>query len=482
MTELERARAFVTEWIEAHRQAFAAHAKEIWDLPELGCEETRSSRLLVGVLREHGFEVEDGVGGMPTAFVARAGRGAPAIAFSAEYDALPGLSQREAEPGVGPRQEAHVDGAPGHGCGHNLLGVGGVLAAVATLRWLEAEGRAGTVVVFGAPAEEVCVGKPFLARAGAFDGVDAVLDWHPWDHNAANADSCNAYFNLKFHFRGRTGHGNSPWTGRSALDAAMLMAHAIEMLREHVPPGPPGAANTLNYTFSDVGPAYPNVVPDRSSVWIIGRISDSEVMRDVMDRVHACAEGAALATGTSVEAELKTASHEKLPNATLAAVLHRNFSAIGAPPFDAREQEYARAVQRKLGLAETGIAQEILPFAGGSSCLSDNSEYSWFAPFAMIWVALAPAGAPWHSWVVTAAAGSSIGVKTMIAAATVLAASAAELFLEPRLVAEAKRELDERRAGRSYARLIPEGVAAPIDLNRAVMETYRPLLEARLRR
>src|SRR6185369_1996437 len=189
---------------------------------------------------------------------------------------------------------------------------------------------------------------------------------------------------------------------------------------------------------------------------IIGRISDSEVVRDVSERVRAGAGAAALANGTTEQPEHKSASHEKLPNATLAAVLHRNFAEIGAPPFDACEQEYACAVQRKLGLPEEGIAREVLPLAGGSSCLSDNSEYSWFAPFAMIWVALAPAGAAWHSWVVTAAAGSSIGEKSMLVAAKVLAASAAELFLEPRLLSDAKRELAQRLGGRSYAKLIPD--------------------------
>lgn len=479
MTELDRARAFVTDWIERHREEFAAHAKAIWDFPELGCEEVRASRHLADVLRAHGFEVELGVAGLPTAFVARWGRGGPTIAFSCEYDALPGLSQREPELAAAPRPAAIVDAAPGHGCGHNLLGVGDILAALAVRRWLEAERRGGTVVVFGTPAEEVCVGKPFMARAGLFKGADAILDWHPWDHNSANYDACNAYFNVKFHFSGRAAHGNSPWTGRSAFDAALLMGHAIEMLREHVAPGPPGAANTINYTFSDVGPAYPNVVPDRSTVWVVGRISDSELMRDVMERVHRCAEGAALATGTTCRPEFQTASHEKIPNKTLSTVLHRHFAEIGTPPFDAREQEHARAVQRLLGLQEKGIAQEILPFAEGSSCLSDNSEYSWFAPFAMVWVALAPAGAAWHSWVVTAAAGSSVGVKTMLVAAKVLAASAAELFLEPRILEEAKRELADRLAGRSYAALIPDGAAAPLEINRATMETFRPLLERR---
>ena len=477
MNPMDRARQFVTAYVEQHREAFLAHARTIWSHPELGCEEVRSSRLIAGILREHGFAVETGVAGMPTAFVARSGEGRPVIAFSCEYDALPGLSQRAPDLDQPPQHAPVVEAAPGHGCGHNLLGIGDVLAAIAVRRWLEAEKREGTVVVFGTPAEEICVGKPYMARAGAFAGVDAVLDWHPWDQNSANADHCNAYFNVKYHFHGRTAHGNSPWTGRSALDGAVLMGHAIEMLREHIAPGPPGAANTINYTFSDVGPEYPSVVPDRSTIWVVGRLADSALMRDVMERVSKCAEGAALATGTTWEREFKTASHEKIPNLRLSQVLHRHLSELGAPAFDAREQAFARKIQRQAGAEEKGLAEQILPLSEGSSGLTDNSEYSWFAPFAMLWIASAPAGTAWHSWMVTGSVGSSIGDKAMLLAAKVLACSGAELFLAPGILEEAKAEQRERLRGRSYESLIPDGVEPPIDVNRATMAKFRPLLE-----
>ncbi len=477
MEPLERATQFVRAYVEQQREAFLGHARAIWSHPELGCEEVRASRLLVEVLREHGFAVETGVAGMPTAFVARWGEGRPVVAFSCEYDALPGLSQARPDLGAGPAQAPVVAAAPGHGCGHNLLGVGNVLAAVAVRRWLEAERRPGAVVVFGTPAEEICVGKPYMARAGAFRGVDAVLDWHPWDANSANADHCNAYFNVKYHFHGRTAHGNSPWTGRSALDSAVLMGHAIEMLREHVAPGPVGAASTINYTFSDVGPEYPSVVSDRATLWVVGRLADSAVLRDVLQRVTRCAEGAALATGTTWEMEFKTASHEKIPNRTLSAVLHRHLSALGAPAFDEREQAYARGVQRQVGAEELGLAREILPLAEGSSGLTDNSEYTWFAPFAMLWLAAAPAGTAWHSWIVTGCAGSSIGEKALLRAAEVLAGAGVELFLSPAILEEAKAEMAGRLRGRPYLPLIPDGVEAPIGVNRATMERFRPLMD-----
>ncbi len=450
-------RRFVSDWVEERADAFFGYAKSVWEYAELGCSEFRSSKLMVEVLRENGFEVREGVAGMPTAFVAVWGSGNPAIAFSCEYDALPGLSPDAAE-STGPA-------GPGHGCGHNLLGVGSVMAAIAAGEWLKLKGIPGKLVVFGTPAEELCIGKPFMAREGLFDGMDAILDWHPWIRNSADYDTCNAYFNIKYHFHGRNAHGNSPWMGRSALDGAVLMGHAIEMLREHIPPGNPGAANTINYTFSDVGPCYPSVVPDHSTLWAVGRITESETMEGIMARVHRCAEGASIATGTSWEMEFKTASHEKIPNRALSTVLYRNFLEIGGPDFTREDQDLARAIQKRMNVPQTGLDNSIPPLREGASILTDNSEYSWFAPFAMIWVATAPEGFGWHNREIAECTRSSIGRKAMTTAAKVLAASCVELFRKPELLSEAKRELAERLAGRTYKSLIPDETPVPVAIN-----------------
>ncbi|MBW1962866.1 MAG: amidohydrolase [Deltaproteobacteria bacterium] len=472
MNNIDTEKKAVVSWIEEHCKEFYPYSNAIWSFAELGCEEHQSATLLVQLLKDRGFEVDEGVAGMPTAFVARWGSGGAVIGINCEYDALAGLSQHATIADKNPV----VEDAPGHGCGHNLLGVGSVMAAVAIKEWLLKAKCEGTVVVFGTPAEELCIGKPYMARAGLFDGIDAIIDWHPHVANGANYDTCNAYFNLKYHFYGRTSHGNSPWEGRSALDSAILMGHALELLREHIPPGNQDAANTINYTFSDVGPEYPNVVPDRATIWVIGRITTSKEMEKIIERIHKCAEGASMATGTTLKKEFITATHEKIPNKTLSSVLFKNLTVIGPPKFSREEQSMAKKMQKDLGVEESGLNEDITEFTGGSSGVSDNSEYSWFAPFAMVWLTSGPTDVGWHNWQVASLAYEA-GRKTMVKAAQVLAASAVELILNPRIIAEAKEELSERLAGKKYRPLIPAEFDAPIEVNRETMEKYRPLME-----
>jgi len=459
-------------WIEGHRTDLIELSQKIWEFPELGLEEQRSSKLMIDFLIAHGFSVERNLAGVPTAFIATWGGGKPVIGINCEYDALPGLSQE-----VIPQKQPVVPGAPGHGCGHNLLGPGGAGAAVAIKSVMEKHGLAGTVRVLGAPAEEICIGKPFMARAGLFKGFDAIIDWHPYYLNQVLHDTCNAYFNMKFHFRGRTAHGNSPWEGRSALDSAVLMGHAIELLREHIPPGEPTAANTINYTFSDVGPEYPNVVPDRATLWCVGRIQTVDQMEPILGQVKRCAEGAALATGTEVTQEFITITHEKIPNAVLSGVMHRNLVALGTPSYTPEEEKFARDLQRSCKAPEIGMDRKIQPLGPGSTGVSDNSEYSWFAPFVMGWVACAPPEVGWHNWQVNAAANSGLGWKGMLLAVKVLMGTGVDLVLDEGLIKEAKEELKERLGGREYRPLLPSDAPVPLQINRQTMEKYGPLME-----
>ncbi|HWQ50248.1 MAG TPA: amidohydrolase [Terriglobales bacterium] len=461
---------FIYDWIDKNGAPFDEAADFLWQNPELGMEEKKSSAKLMALLEKYGFAVEKGVAGMPTAFVATWGKGGPVIGFSAEYDALPGLSQE-----VGTGKKALREGAPGHGCGHNLLGTTAIYAAIATKQLLEEKKLPGTLKVFGTPAEELCIGKPFMARAGLFKGVDVLLDWHPMNYNRADYDVCNAYFNVKYHFKGKTAHGNSPWFGRSTLDAAMLQAHAVELLREHIRPSTlgPEAANTVNYTFSDVGPEFPSVVPDRTTAWYVGRFDQTELMVEVMERIDNCAKGAALATETTVEKELITATHDKIPNKVLAEVMHRNLEEVGAPKFTEEEQAFVKAMQREVGAPETGLDEAIWPFGGGSSGVCDTSEYSWDVPYVILWVTMAPAGVGWHNWIVASCAGSPIGKKAMNTAAKIIAATALDLAVSPETVKAARAELDERLAQRNYIAVLPEELAPPVGINKAVMEKYR---------
>lgn len=464
----EEIKKFVQDWIDTNKQEFYDIADFIWENPELGLEEYQAVEKLSAVMTKHGFDVVTDLAGMPTAFIATYGNVKPILGINVEYDCLPGLSQDVACCSKTPLEE----GAPGQGCGHNLLGTTAVMAGIALRYAMEKYNLEGTIKLFGSPAEEQCVGKPFMGRAGLYDDVDFFLDWHPWNYNRADYDHCNAYFNIKYHYKGRTAHGNSPWNGRSALDAALLSAHAIEMLREHYEPAAADAANTINLSFPDVGPEFPSVVPDKTTMWVIGRFNTSDVMMDVIKRIDKCAEAGALATDTEVSKELITATHEKIPNKVLAQVVHNNFSEIGPPKFTEEEHAWVKEMQKNEGLEEVGLDEKLKEFGSSGTALCDTSEFSWNAPYATFWLTMAPAGG-WHNWMITACARGSIGKKAMDQASKIMASSAVDVFSSPEILKDAKAEWEERMAGRKYECLVPEEIQPPLGLNKATMDKYR---------
>lgn len=467
---LEEVKKHLESWCDSNKETFYRVSEKVWSTPELSMQEHLSSQAVIELLEDHGFNVEKGVAGMPTAFVASYGEGRPIIGINTEYDALPGLSQQKEALNKNPI----IEGAPGHGCGHNLMAVAGPKAAIAVKEVIEKYSLPGTIRIIGTPAEELCLGKPFMGKAGILSGYDAFLDWHPWNYNKSNYDSCCAYFSVKYHFKGRTSHGNSPWHGRSALDAAMLQAHAVEMMREHIYPGePPDAANTINYTFSDTGPEFPSVVPDKASAWYIGRFTTSETAKNALDRITKCAEGAALSTETTVDRELITFTNHKIPNKTLAEIMNANFHRVGPPDFSQEEHEKAMQIQKEMGVEETGLAREILPFEGGYTVVCDTSEFSWNAPYATAWIAMAMEGCGWHNWGVTKCASDTMGKKSLDTAAKVISLTAAELILRPDLVKAARDEFEERLGGKKYQCLLAEDMVPPIKLNKDVSEKYK---------
>ncbi len=459
---------FIYDWIDKNKKEFYEIADFIWANPELGLEEYLACEKLTDALSKHGFTILKGVAGMPTAFIATYGDKGPAVGINAEYDCLPGLSQDSACNVKTPL----VPGAPGQGCGHNILGATAVLGAVALRYALEKNNIDATIKVFGSPAEEQCLGKPFMGRAGLYDDVDFFLDWHPWNYNRADYDFCNAYFNVKYHFKGKTAHGNAPWNGRSALDAALLTAHAIEMLREHLVPAAADAANTINYNFPDTGPEYPNVVPDKTTMWVIGRFTKSDDMMDIIDRIDKCAEAGAIATGTSVEKQFITATHEKIPNKILAEIVHKNFEEVGPPVFTEADHAFVKQMQQAEGLEQSGLDEKLQECSESGTALCDTSEFSWNAPYATFWMTMAPVGG-WHNWMVTACAGNSIGKKVMDNASKVMAGSVIDILTTPDAITNAKKELRERLKGRVYKSLIPDDIGPPLGMNKETMEKYR---------
>ena len=247
----------IAAWVEENRQSFAHLSDRIWEFAEIPWHEFKSSKLQADYLASKGFKITWDIAGINTAFMAEWGSGKPIIGFAGEFDALKGLSQKNQ-----PTQEPIQAGAPGHGCGHNLLGVGCLAAAEAVKVWLEQNQHQGTVRYYGCPAEEGGGGKAFMARSGAFDDLDAAFNYHPGTINTPTKGSCVGVNHMRFRFHGRTSHaGSEPHLGRSALDAVELMNVGVNYLREHVP-----QYVRMHYAITNGG-SLPNVVPDEAEVW-----------------------------------------------------------------------------------------------------------------------------------------------------------------------------------------------------------------------
>ena len=415
-----------------------ALASDLWNFAELGYLEEKSSRRLSTYLEERGFAVERGVAGMPTAFLATFGGGAPTLGILAEFDALPGLSQAAT-----PAREPVVQGAPGHACGHHLFGAASVAAGAAVARWLEAGGHGGTVRVYGTPAEEGGSGKVYLTRAGLFDDVDAVLHWHPSDRNDASPGSSTANKSGRFRFHGAAAHAASaPDKGRSALDGVEAMNYMVNLMREHMP-----SDARIHYVITDGGDA-PNIVPESAEVYYYVRHPRPERAVALFERVVSAAEGAARGTGTEMSYEVMHGNFPVLRNDTLAEVFDTNLRALGGIEYSPAEQTFAEAIRTTL-LAprmELGSQRDVRPFRFRQGMGStDVGDVSWNVPTAGFRTATWVPGTPAHSWQAVAAGGMSIGHKGMVLAARVLAVTAAELLREPERLREARAELERRR-------------------------------------
>jgi aminobenzoyl-glutamate utilization protein B len=429
-------------YIDQTQRTWIDAANAIWGFAETALEEKRSAAYFEDLLAKEGFQVQRGVGVLPTAFIASAGSGAPVLGLLVEYDALPGLAQ---DAGVEKKQAARD--APGHGCGHNLLGTAAVAAAVAANRQRAAEKLPGTIRVFGTPAEEIDAGKVFMLRDGAFEGTDVALSWHPDDENRIVNRTRLAIAVADVEFFGKSAHAAaSPWLGRSALDALALFDHAMALMREHVKP------TARIHRVVKEGGKVANVIPDhtKGQYWV--RDATGDGVNDMLERLRKAADGAALATETRAKVTLLSATREPVPNDVLGKVLQEELERVGAPPFDARDQQFARAVQREVGAPEAGLSTAIVPYgpAHGNTASSDIGEVSAAMPLVELGVATRPLGTPAHQWSQTSCAAHPVGHKGMLVAAKVLAASALDLLRKPEAIRAAKEEFAKATRGKPY--------------------------------
>lgn len=439
--------ARVEKHVDEHIGDHANLALHMWEIAEVGYQEHESSAKLQVTLRQAGFDVEAGVAGMPTAFIAEYGSGSPVVAMLAEFDALPGMSQQ-----AKPTREPRVEGAAGHACGHHLFGAGTVAAAIAVKEWLATTGTPGTLRVYGTPAEEGGAAKAYMARDGLFADADIALHWHPFDRNEVSFKTSLANRSAKFRFTGIPAHAaHSPEKGRSALDGVEAMNFMVNLLREHVP-----EKTRIHYVITDGGDA-PNIVPAEAEVFYYVRHPEPAELKKIWARVVDASEGAAQGTGTTVEHEIIHGVNSLLPNEALSRRLYGNLERIGGVEYGAEEVAFARTLAKSLDepSLEIDSASEIQPFTLElTSSSTDVGDVSWVVPTTGVRTATWVPGTSPHSWQAVAAGGMSIGIKGMQQAAKVLAATAVDLFLDADLVAEAKAEHAQRRKGKPYESLI----------------------------
>lgn len=473
---MENLKKIAIEAIEGEAEKFTALSDKIWELAELSLKEYKSTEAYIAILHELGFEVEEKVAGIDTAFLGKWGSGKPVIGILGEFDALSGLSQVG---GIAEKAEL-IKGGNGHGCGHNMLGAGALAAAYGVKEYLKATGKEGTVIFYGTPGEEGGAGKAFMAKEKLWYDLDLALTWHPSDVNEVTTGTCNSCIQTLYKFRGVASHAaGDPEHGRSALDAVELMNIGVQYLREHTKDDA-----RIHYAMIDGGGFSPNVVQPTASVLYMVR---SKLVPDALElqtRVDKIADGAALMTETTYEKVFIDGCSGTVPNHTLEKVLYDNLTAIGAPTYTDEEWEYAKKIKATYDTygaipslaaefddevkekiaeytnnSERAINDFVAPLYTGE-CFSPGStdvgDVSWQTPTAQVHTATFTSCAPGHSWQNVSLGKSKVGHKGMLLAAKVIAAAAVELFETPALVEEAKQEFKSRSKS-GYVCPIPEG-------------------------
>ncbi len=476
--KIAKEKQLVLDWLGRAEtvERFGRISDAIWSYAELGLQEFNSSKLLADTLEQAGFKVERGVAGMPTAFIASYGSGKPVIGLLGEFDALPMLSQK----GRVPRQDPVVDGAPGHGCGHNTMCTAAAAAAIAVKEAMEKYGVKGTIKVFGSPAEEIVASRPHMIRAGLFADVDAVIDNHSGSgFGTSYGRGGNAVFSVVFSFRGRTAHGANAWAGRSALDAVEIMDVSTNFLREHLDP-----AYRMHYVILEGGQA-PNVVPDKASVWYYVRNSDERI-EDMYARVLNCAKAGELASGTELlPPRFVAAVHQTHSNKAAAELIQKNIELVGMPLWTDEENAFAKALQKELKAREDGLPTKVDPLRapsgvslGGGS--TDVGDVTLVTPTASIRFPGQVPGAIGHHWSSVACNYGSTAWKGLNAGAKAIAASAVDLLTKSEELKKLRDEFEEYTKKFPYKSFLPADAKPPLDINEELMKKYRPLMEKAL--
>ncbi|MEH6943068.1 M20 family metallopeptidase [Bacillus sp. JJ722] len=463
--------------IEERRHSFIALSNKIWDYAETKFEEFQSAEAICQLLEQEGFMIERNVAGIQTAFTASYGSGKPVIGLLGEYDALPGLSQKEEIAFY----EPIFEGGNGHGCGHNLLGTAPIAAIIAVKQIMEEQGLSGTIRYYGCPGEEGGSGKTFMVRDGAFKDVDIALTWHPTSYSSVFSCSTLANYQVYFSFKGKAAHASSsPHLGRSALDAVELMNMGVNYLREHIIP-----EARIHYAVTNPGGASANVVQCDAEVQYLIRAPQLREVKAIYERVLKVAQGAALMTETELAITFDKGCSNFMPNHTLGKVLHHHLQKVSLPNYDKEEYRFAEKMMETITKQDqeatlneisklTGkplkklvnefdnhpFFSDIFTYVEGNQMIyfsTDVGDVSWVVPTAQFFGSCFVAGTQLHSWQLVAQGKTGLAHKGMLQAAKVLALTTIDMLMKPNIIEEAKQELLEERNG-LYQCPIPQGV------------------------
>ena len=450
----------------------------LFSFGELGMQEFETQRYLTGLLEEEGFDIELGVAGMPSAWTATwsNGSGEPVIALGSDVDGIPQSNQK---PGVAYRDPI-LSMAPGHGEGHNSGQAVNIVAAIVVKELMQRDGINGTLLIWPGVAEEQVASKAYFVREGVFEDVDVNLFTHVGNNFGVSWGQAggNALWSVQFRFTGETAHSaGSPWRGRSALDAVMLMAQGWEFKREHLRP-----AARSHYIIVEGGDQ-PNVVPQTATIWFYFRERDYELTKEQYDAAILMAEGAALMTGTEVDTIMTVGAawgrHFSKP---VAEATYSNIQAVGLPDWSEDDIRFAEAFQREMGVDVTGLADSIRDLRGpvdlsrslgGGS--DDIGDVSWNMPTVTLSYPSNMSGGPGHNWANGIAMATPIAHKGAVAGARVQARTLLDLFLDGETVEAAWTYFnDVQTAETVYTPFISPTDQPAIWLNEGIMARWRP--------